>query len=68
MAGIARWFKSGGVVSKKFSPLRGRDDGVEDDHEMETEPRSSEKDVDGTLIFTSDTMYNIHIVCINVGR
>ena len=61
MAGIVRWFKSGGVVLTKFSPLRGRDDG-EDDHEMETEPRSSEKNVDGMLIFTSDTMYNIHIL------
>ena len=42
MAGVARWFKSGGAVLTKFRPLRSRDD----DHDMGTE-RSSERNKDG---------------------
>ena len=52
MAGVVRWFKSGGVVLTKFSPLKGRDDGEDDhEHELETEPGSPERDVEGILIF-----------------
>ena len=42
MAGIARWFKSGGA---QFRSLRSRDD-REDDHDIGTE-RSSERTKDG---------------------
>ena len=46
MAGVARWFKSGGAVLTKFRPLRSRDDERDDDHDMGTE-RSSERTKDG---------------------
>ena len=53
MAGVVRWFKSGGAVLTKFSPLKSRDEGEEgeDDHEMTTEPRSPEGNIDGTVVF-----------------
>ena len=51
MAGVVRWFKSGGVALTKFTPLKSRDEGEgEDDHEMATAPRSPQGDVDGTII------------------
>ena len=47
MAGVARWFKSGGAVLTKFRPLRSRDD--DDDNDMGTE-RSSEQNEEGKEI------------------
>ena len=46
MAGIVRWFKSGGAVLTKFTPLKSRDEG-EDNREMTTQPRSPEGNLDG---------------------
>ena len=50
MAGIVRWFKSGGAVLTKFTPLKSRDEG-EDNREMATQPRSPEGNLDGIQKF-----------------
>ena len=72
MAGVVRWFKSGGVALTKFTALKSRDEGEgEDDHEMEmaTAPRSPQGDVDGIIIlyiYTHLDLYTDLLLKMNV--
>ena len=72
MAGVVRWFKSGSVMLTKFSPLKNRDEGEESegDHEMDSEPRSPERNTEGTECcllhyISTDSFY---IIYYNNGR